>query len=226
MDVVRNTRRRYGRESGHAAVGRLSVRVQSSARSSAEAVGMRESKRRRRGVAVDERQGEIEYDLAGQVLCAGRFQRRERDGAGGRVDDQLAVFARLGEGDNVLEVDENYLLSTYTVDVVGAISAAQVFTPAMRDAKAGTFLASGGVAAVDPQPPYASLALGKAGLRTTATLLHRQLKDEGVHVASVTIYGPIAPNTPASPELIAERYWELHAQPASDWTDESVFDGK
>jgi hypothetical protein len=47
-----------------------------------------------------------------------------------------------------------------------------------------------------------------------------------VHVASVTIYGPIAPNTSASPELIAERYWELHAQPASDWTDESVFDGK
>jgi short-subunit dehydrogenase len=128
--------------------------------------------------------------------------------------------------DNVLEVDADYVLSTYTVDVVGAISAAQVFTPAMREAKAGTFLASGGVAAVDPQPPYASLALGKAGLRTTATLLHRQLKAEGVHVASVTIYGPIAPNTSASPELIAERYWELHAQPASDWTDESVFDGK
>src|SRR3954449_11732174 len=81
--------------------------------------------------------------------------------------------------DNVLEVDADYVLSTYTVDVVGAISAAQVFTPAMREAKAGTFLASGGVAAVDPQPPYASLALGKAGLRTTATLLHRQLKAEG-----------------------------------------------
>src|SRR3954452_22375917 len=83
--------------------------------------------------------------------------------------------------DNVLDVDADYVLSTYTVDVVGAIS---------------------------------------------ATLLHRQLKAEGVHVASVTIYGPIAPNTSASPELIAERYWELHAQPASDWTDESVFDGK
>src|SRR3954466_9633378 len=52
--------------------------------------------------------------------------------------------------DNVLEVDADYVLSTYTVDVVGAISAAQVFTPAMREAKAGTFLASGGVAAVVP----------------------------------------------------------------------------
>src|SRR3954471_18904093 len=37
--------------------------------------------------------------------------------------------------DNVLEVDADYVLSTYTVDVVGAISAAQVFTPAMREAK-------------------------------------------------------------------------------------------
>src|SRR4051794_15677871 len=60
---------------------------------------MRESKLWRRVVAVDERQREIEYDLAGQVLCAGRFQRRERYGAGGRVDDQLAVYARLGKGD-------------------------------------------------------------------------------------------------------------------------------
>src|SRR3954452_7452246 len=128
--------------------------------------------------------------------------------------------------DNVLDVDADYVLSTYTVDVVGAISAAQVFTPAMREAKAGTFLASGGVAAVDPQPPYASLALDKAGLRTTATLLHRQLKPEGVHVASVTIYGPIAPNTPTSPELIADRYWELHTQPAADWNAETVFDGQ
>jgi short-subunit dehydrogenase len=149
------------------------------------------------------------------------------EGLAERITPGVVIYnAAVIASDNVLEVDEDYVLSTYTVDVVGAISAAQVFTPAMRDAKAGTFLASGGVAAVDPQPPYASLALGKAGLRTTATLLHRQLKDEGVHVASVTIYGPIAPNTHTSPELIAERYWELHAQPASDWTDESVFDGK
>jgi hypothetical protein len=43
---------------------------------------------------------------------------------------------------------------------VGAISAAQVFTPAMREAGAGTFLATGGYPGVDPQPAYASLSLG------------------------------------------------------------------
>jgi short-subunit dehydrogenase len=149
------------------------------------------------------------------------------EGLAERITPGVVVYnAALIASDSILDIDEDYVLSSYMVDVVGAISAAQVFTPAMRQAGAGTFLASGGVAAVDPQPAYASLALGKGGLRTVATLLHKQLKDDGVHGASVTIYGPIAPHTPASPELIAERYWELHTQPAADWTDESVHDGQ
>jgi short-subunit dehydrogenase len=109
------------------------------------------------------------------------------------------------------------------VNVVGAISAAQVFTPAMRDAKAGTFLTSGGYAYIDPYPAYASLALGKAGLRAATTLLHKELKDDGVHATSITIYGPIAPDTPAAPDLIAESYWTLHHQPAHEWSDEIHF---
>jgi hypothetical protein len=42
----------------------------------------------------------------------------------------------------------------------------------MREAKAGTFLTTGGYAYIDPYPAYASLALGKAGLRAATTLLH------------------------------------------------------
>jgi hypothetical protein len=41
-----------------------------------------------------------------------------------------------------------------------------------------------------------------------------------VHATSVTVHGPIAPDTPLAPELIAESYWTLHNQPADDWTDE------
>jgi hypothetical protein len=70
---------------------------------------------------------------------------------------------------------------------------------------------------------YASLALGKAGLRAAVTLLHKELKDDGVHATSVTVHGPIAPDTPLAPELIAERYWTLHNQPSDEWTDETHF---
>lgn len=149
------------------------------------------------------------------------------EGLAARITPGVVVYnAALIASDNLLEIDEDYVLSSYAVDVVGAISAAQVFIPAMREAGSGTFLATGGSAGVEPQPPYASLALGKSGLRTALTLLHKELKDEGVHAASVTVYGPIAPDTPAAPELLAETYWELHNEPAPEWTDETVVGDK
>jgi short-subunit dehydrogenase len=141
-----------------------------------------------------------------------------------RITPGVVVYnAALIAGDSILDIDEDYVLSSYAVNVVGAISAAQVFTSAMREAKAGTFLATGGYAYIDPYPAYASLALGKAGLRAATTLLHKELKDDGVHATSITVYGPIAPGTPAAPELIAESYWTLHHQPVAEWTDEIHF---
>jgi short-subunit dehydrogenase len=144
-----------------------------------------------------------------------------------RITPGVVVYnAALITSDGILDIDEDYVLSSYAVNVLGAISAAQVFVPAMREAKAGTFLATGGYAGADPQPAYSSLSLGKAGLRAAVTLLHKELNDDGVHAASVQVAGAIAPDTPFSPDTIAETYWALHTQPAADWTDETVFDGK
>jgi hypothetical protein len=52
------------------------------------------------------------------------------------------------------------------------------------------------------------------------------MSSDGVHVAGVTIYGAIAPDTPFAPDRIAETYWALHTQPATDWSAEAVFDGQ
>jgi NAD(P)-dependent dehydrogenase (short-subunit alcohol dehydrogenase family) len=134
--------------------------------------------------------------------------------------------AALVTSDSILDTDEDYLVSAYAVNVQGAISTAQVFTPSMRAAGVGTFLATGGSLYVDPQPAYASLALGKAGLRTAVTLLHKELKDDGVHAASVTIAGTIAPDTAFAPDRIAEAFWGLYEQPAGEWSAETFFTGK
>jgi short-subunit dehydrogenase len=125
---------------------------------------------------------------------------------------------------DLLTVDVDFLHSTYAVDVLGAISAVQVFTPAMRDAKSGTFIATGGYASVFPWWEYASIALDKAALRNSVAMLHDQLKPEGVHVAGVTITGPIAPGTPAAPDVLAESFWDLHTQPQDEWTREIYLD--
>jgi short-subunit dehydrogenase len=144
-----------------------------------------------------------------------------------RITPGVVVYnAALIAADNVLTSDTDYLLSAYAIDVLGAITAAQVFTPAMRQAGSGTFLATGGYAGINPQPAYATISLGKAGLRSALSMLHDELKPDGVHVAGITIAGAIAPDTALAPDIIADTYWALHTQPAAEWNAETFFDGQ
>jgi short-subunit dehydrogenase len=137
--------------------------------------------------------------------------------APGVVVYNAAVTAR----DGILTSDVDHLLATYAVDVVGAVTAAQVFTPAMRRAGRGTFLATGG----RPSPRHATLSLGKAGLRAAVALLHDELATDGVHVTGVTIGGAVTPGGAFDPARIAETYWDLHTQPVGDWAAEVHVDG-
>jgi short-subunit dehydrogenase len=91
--------------------------------------------------------------------------------------------AALLTSDGILTNDATHFASAYAVDVLGAVTAAQVFTPAMRRAGAGTFLVTGGGLGIHPHRDYASISVGKAALRAATTLLHDELKDDGVHAA-------------------------------------------
>jgi len=128
--------------------------------------------------------------------------------------------------DGLLSSDDDHLVHALTVDVVGALAAAQVFTPAMREAGRGTFLVTGGGPALHPDPAHGTLTIGKSALRAAVTVLHEELADDGVHAASVTVVGVIAPGTALDPDLIAEEYWALHSQPRGEWTVDTVVDGR
>jgi NAD(P)-dependent dehydrogenase (short-subunit alcohol dehydrogenase family) len=77
-----------------------------------------------------------------------------------------------------------------------------------------------------PVPEVTSLSLGKAGVRVLTELLDTQFGPSGVHVATVTVGGTVAPGTAFDPDDIAEHYWRLHAQPASSWEREVLYDGR
>lgn len=111
------------------------------------------------------------------------------------------------------------------VTITGAFAAAQFVLPSMRTRRAGTLLLTGGGFAFEPIASMASLGVGKAGVRNLAFSLHADLKDSGIHAATVTICGTVAPGTPFDPELIAESYWQLHAQPAGSFEREFQFRG-
>jgi short-subunit dehydrogenase len=186
----------------------------------------------RREAALTELAGELRgagvaVDTATADAADPRGFRTALEGLAEHITPGVVVYnAAIIAADSILTTDAERLLSTYAVNVLGAIIAAQVFTPAMREAETGTFLATGGSPGVEPQPAHASLSLGKAALRAAVSLLHDGLKGDGVHVAGVTIYGVIAPDTPFAPDRIAETYWALHTQPAADWSAETVFDGQ
>ncbi|MDT0341359.1 SDR family NAD(P)-dependent oxidoreductase [Streptomyces litchfieldiae] len=142
--------------------------------------------------------------------------------------DQLA--AELGPPDAVIynaaivradapgELSARGHLDAWAVNVVGALTAAAHVAPAMARRGGGSFLVTGGMP--EPKRDYVSLSLGKAGVRTLVALLDQEYGPAGVHVATVTVTGPVAPGTDFDPDDIAEHYWRLHTQPRERWQRE------
>jgi hypothetical protein len=87
----------------------------------------------------------------------------------------------------------------------------------------GTYIPTGGMPT--PVPEVTSLSLGKAGVRALAELLDTHFRPSGVHVATVTVGGPVAPGTAFDPDEIADAYWRLHRQSRRSWQREVVFGG-
>ncbi len=61
----------------------------------------------------------------------------------------------------------------------------------------GTFIVTGGMPA--PVAAYTSLSLGKAGVRALTQMLDEYYGPAGFHVATVTVYGGVAPGTAFDP---------------------------
>lgn len=106
-------------------------------------------------------------------------------------------------------------LHAWSVNVLGALTAATHLAPAMADNGGGSIIITGGMP--EPDAHYTSLSLGKAGVRALAAMLHQQYAPSGIHAATVTVYGDVAPGTAFDPDEIAEHYWDLHTQPRGEW---------
>jgi NAD(P)-dependent dehydrogenase (short-subunit alcohol dehydrogenase family) len=124
-------------------------------------------------------------------------------------------------------LDPDSVVEDFRVNVAGALAAVRAVLPDMRKAGRGTILFTGGGLALDPTGwlPAASLAVGKAGLRSLALTLHAELAPIGIHAATVTIAGQIQPGTAFDPDRIAESFWALHADPSGEFRSEIVFNG-
>jgi short-subunit dehydrogenase len=138
----------------------------------------------------------------------------------------LIVYnAVMGAPDTLLGSSVEHLQTAYAVDVISAIVLTQVAAPAMRTAGSGTILVTGGGFADYPIPVLATVSLGKAALRSAATMLGADLEPDGIRVATLTIMGQIVAGTPFDPEKIAARYWEV-VHTDGPWQSEFRFTGE
>ena len=133
--------------------------------------------------------------------------------------------AVMGAPDQLLSASVAHLQAAYAVDVISSIVVAQVAAPAMKAAGFGTMIATGGGFADHPIPALATVSLGKAALRSAATMLAADLEPDGIRVATLTIAGRIVSGTAFDPVHIAERYWEV-VQSDGPWQAEFRFTGE
>lgn len=148
------------------------------------------------------------------------------DAAGERFGppDVVVYNAAIVRPDRIGELSARAHLDAWAVNVVGAHTAAAHVVPAMARRGRGTFLITSGMP--QPVPQYVSLSLGKAGVRALVSLLDQEYGPAGVHVAAVTVDGPVAPGTAFDPDDIAEHYWRLHTQPRQEWEHDALISGR
>jgi short-subunit dehydrogenase len=115
-------------------------------------------------------------------------------------------------------------VSDLAVNIGGALVAAQAVLPTMSERGSGTILLTGGGFALEPNPEYLSLSIGKAGIRAMAHGLFESLKEKGIHVATVTVAALVSPGSNDA-AAVAEHFWQLHNQPKGSWTAELKYAG-
>lgn len=140
----------------------------------------------------------------------------------GPVEVLIYNVASPGTG-RPLTLDAERLQADFHANVIGALIAAQTVAPAMQKAKRGTILFTGGGFAHEPAPNYTSLSLGKAALRSLTHTLAQELGVDGIHVATVTVYGFTQSGTHFDPQRIAQVYLDLHRQPKGAFETEKVY---
>jgi short-subunit dehydrogenase len=127
--------------------------------------------------------------------------------------------------DNLLSTDVAHLREAFDVDVVGAIVATQVAAPVMQAAGGGTILFTGGGFADHPIKDLATLSLGKAALRSAATMLSADLANQSIRVASLTILGQVRAGTALDADRVAETYWGIVNGADGEWRSEFRLEG-
>jgi len=202
---------------------------------------------RRRGGELAALKAEIE-------AAGGRFEGRGLDA---RQEDQVAAFMAEADADQPLEVaiynvganvsfplletTDRVFRKVWEMACQGGFLAGREAARRMLARGSGSIFFTGATASVRGGAGYAAFASAKAGLRSVAQSMARELGPKNIHVAHLIIDAGVetafvrdrivaargaealealAPDTLMAPASIARAYWMLHQQRRDGWTFE------
>jgi NAD(P)-dependent dehydrogenase (short-subunit alcohol dehydrogenase family) len=130
--------------------------------------------------------------------------------------DVVVYNASIYQDEAALELSEEALRLALDVHVVGALNTAQCAVAAMRRGDHGVLVFTVNSLARSPEAMSAALSIGKGAQLNLALSLERELAGSPIHVAVVTVCGPIKAGTFYDPDRLATVYWELvNQEPAN-----------
>jgi short-subunit dehydrogenase len=139
----------------------------------------------------------------------------------GSIDVLHFNSAALHEGTLETQTVEGFI-EDLTVNIGAGFAAVKAVSPGMVERGEGTILLTGGIFATQPNADYLSLSVGKAGMRNLVHGLSDNLKENNIHIATVTVGTLVAAGSDES-EDIARAFWDLHAQPRGEWAAEAHY---
>lgn len=114
----------------------------------------------------------------------------------------------------VLDTSPEDLRAAAEISILGFAIAVQQVLPGMRDRGHGTILLTNGNSAAVPNGKVAGTSVAFAGEAAYGKMLHDELATEDIRVGQLII--PLAiggDDANHAPESLADRLWEIHAQP-------------
>lgn len=123
--------------------------------------------------------------------------------------------AALVRQQDLFSMSDEEVASDLAVNLEGGLHAIRAAV-AQFGTRGGTILITGGGLGVVPHPAYASLGVGKAGLRNIVQALAAPLAEQGIRIATATVATLVSPGSDEA-RGVADAFWHLATDHHTPW---------
>jgi NADP-dependent 3-hydroxy acid dehydrogenase YdfG len=125
---------------------------------------------------------------------------------------------------DILEQDWETIKSNLDISVGGYFNLMKMVLPYCLANNFGKLFVTGGGFALQGDPQWTSLSIGKAALRNLVQAFQKRVEGTQIHVAQVTVCGYVNPKDEKyNPDAIAEQFWKLFNQRPEEFEKEIIY---